>query len=315
MSRLLRRAFLRFLGAALLPPLAVSLPTLSAHDWEQETPLVTSIREHLEAVFSGLNMALDFRRINARYDEEFRIQINGFNLYPVASCFKAFLVLCYFLHTPQSEWAYDESSPIYRTAVYSDNTDTGVVLDEVARRVPGHQNPIEKFNNFLHSTIGLTSGLRTWDWPDTPVVGLTDPRFAPSVTRQVLVDGQAFSVDNIFTAADLGHGYDFLARGEHFTPSPVLREAIRMTKTLLSIPAPEYQSPIERVYAGGYMGKDGILPGRDVATGRVVNDAGVLSVGSSAYLIAFMSAGESESTAIVVLREVVGQIEVYEAGS
>jgi hypothetical protein len=299
-----RREFLKLLGIALSPP---------AGDWEWETPTVASMRAYLESVFAGLNMALDFRRINAQYDEEFRIQINASNLYPVASCFKAFLALYYFLHTPQSEWLYDDNSTVYRTVVYSDNVLTGRLLDEVAQRVPGRQNAIEKFNDFLHTTIGLSSGLHTWDWPNTPVVGIRDDRFAPSETRQVFVDGQGYPVANAFTAADLGRGYDFLVRGEHFTQSPVLRDAIQMTKRLLSIPAENYQSPIERVYVQGYMGKDGILPARDVATGRVVNDAGAIWIHESAYIIAFMSAGESESTAISVLREVVGQIERYEA--
>ncbi len=301
-----RRKFLKLLAMAVSPVLPFS------GDWERETPLVASIREYLESVFAGLNMALDFRRINGQQDEEFRIQLNAFSLYPVASCFKAFLALDYFLHTPQSEWASDQNSTVYRTIVFSDNTLTGVLLDEVAQRIPGRQNAIEKFNDFLHTTVGVTSGLHTWNWPDTPVAGLSDARFAPSETRQVIVDGQLYLVDNVFTVADLARGYDFLVRGQYFAPSPTLHDAIAATIALLSIPAQEYQSPIERAYPAGYMGKDGILPARDVATGRVVNDAGVITVDDSAYIIAFLSAGESESTAITVLREVVGQIERYE---
>jgi hypothetical protein len=43
-----------------------------------------------------------------------------------------------------------------------------------------------------------------------------------------------------------------------------------------------------------------------------VDDAGVLHVGGNTYLIAFMSVSESESLALNVLREVIGQIDVYE---
>ncbi len=304
MTFLNRREFLKLWGAVVLQ-----------RDWDHETPLVTSIREYLESVIGGLNMALDFRRINRHYDEEFRIQINAFNLYPVASCFKAFLVLYYFLYTPQSEWRYDEISIVYRAAVYSDNTDTGVLLDEVAQRVISRKNAIEKFNDFLRIIVGLANGLHSWNWPDTPVVGMTDPRFAPSASRAVYADGQPYPVDNVFTAADLGRGYDFLWRGDYFTRSPVLRDAIRATRDLLSIPASGYQSPIERVYPDGYVGKDGILPASDVAVGRVVDDAGILRSNENSYLVAFMSAGESESTAITVLREVVNQMAVYDAGS
>jgi hypothetical protein len=281
-------------------------------DWDHETPIVTTIREYLESVIGSLSMALDFRAINHQQDEEFRIQINAFGLMPVASCFKAFLVLYYFLNTPQEAWEAGENTTVYSTAVYSNNVQTGVLLDEVGQRVPGRQNAIEKFNDFLHTSIGLTSGLHTWDWPENPLVGVSDPRFVASNTHAVIVDGQLYQVDNAFTAADLARGYDFLTRGEYFTHITELRDAIQATRTLLSISAADYQSPIERVYPSGYMGKDGILPGRDIAVGRVVNDAGVISIEDRSYILAFMSAGESESTVIDILREVVNQISVYE---
>ena len=37
--------------------------------------------------------------------------------------------------------------------------------------------------------------------------------------------------------------------------------------------APDYQSPIERVFPAGYMGKDGVLPAGDVEAGRFRADA------------------------------------------
>jgi hypothetical protein len=307
-----RREFLKASGAVLLPLLTGAYPRQG--DWERETPLVTSIREYLASVFGQQNMALDFRCINAHHDEEFRIQINASHLYPVASCFKAFLALYYFFYTPQIEWDYGDSSVVYRTVVFSDNTQTGVLLAEMGERVAGPLNAVEKFNDFLHMPLGLSNGLHTWDWPNTPVAGIRDPRFTPTPTRQVYIDGQSFPVDNAFTAADLARGYDFLLRGESFTQSPVLRDAIQATKSVLSIPATDYQSPIERAYPPGYMGKDGILPSRDIATGRVVNDAGIVALPDRSYILAFMCAGESESTAIAVLRQIVSQIDIYESG-
>ena len=74
------------LGAAALARPLVAL----GMDWEAENPLAKQVREYLEGIFAGKVMALDFRRINAQFDEEFRIQINAYNIYPVASCFKAF---------------------------------------------------------------------------------------------------------------------------------------------------------------------------------------------------------------------------------
>jgi hypothetical protein len=128
------------------------------------------------------------------------------------------------------------------------------------------------------------------------------------------VRGIAYPVINFFTAADFARGYDILARGHVFAVSPVVREAIEATRALLSIPDPNYQSPIERVFPAGYMGKDGILPGSELSFGRVVNDAGVVSVNGSHYIITFLSAGESESVALDVLKSVIDQIGVYEAG-
>jgi hypothetical protein len=304
-----RRHFLALLGAAF----ALTRHTLAA-DWDHETPLAKSVSDYLKNIIDGRKMALDFRRINSQNDEEFRIQINANDYYPVASCFKAFAALYYFLNTPPDAWDYGEYTPVYRTAVYSNNAQTGVLLDEVARRVPGGGNAIEKFNNFLHDVVGIDSGLHTWNWETSPTIGLSDERFAPGGRRTVRIGDQAYNVDNVFTAADLARGYDLLTRGEAFSRSDLMRQAIDQTRKLLSIRAPDYQSPIERVYKAGYMGKDGVLPASDVATGRVIDDAGVVSTDEAQYIIAFMSAGESESTAVWVLSEVIGQIQAYENG-
>jgi hypothetical protein len=306
-----RRRFLRLMGAASLG--AWGAGRAHAYDWYAETPLAASIRRELESVFGDLSMALDFRCINSHLDEEFRIQINANDLYPVASCFKAFVVLYYFLTMPPEEWDATEYTPLYRMAVFSDNGATGVVLDNVSRRVAGAENAIEKFNNFLLATVGIENGLHTWKWEGSPTAGLSDLRFAPSFQRVVRVRGIDYQVDNVFTAADLARGYDFITRGEFFTQSPEFREAVRATKALLSISAGDvYRSPIERVYPGGYMGKDGVLPATDVAVGRVIDDAGAIKAGDNSYLVAFMSAGDSESTAINVLRTVIQQIDIYE---
>lgn len=309
---LTRRRFLSLaaglIGAAALP--------IRAQDWADESPLIESIRSDLQTYIGGLNMALDFRCIDRDLRECFRIQINADNLMPVASCFKAFAVLYYYLNTQPESWQDDENSALYRMTVYSDNGATGVVLADVAGRVPGDGNAIIKFNDFLRGTMGLRNGLHTWNHTGSPTVGMSDLRFAPSAVngRVVRMRGQEHQVDNVFTAADLARGHDYIWRGEFFTQSETFRRAAQATKALLSIPATRigYVSPIERVYPRGYMGKDGILPSDMIATGRVVNDAGVLSAGDDHFIISFMSAGESESTALAVLAEVVRQMGIYE---
>ena len=311
MASLSRRHFLRLMAGAALGAASRTV----AQDWEVESPLVAGMRHDLEQVIGGLNMSLDFRGFDSAQNEVFRLQINADWLQPVASCFKAFIVPYYFLNTPPDAWDYGETSLLYSVVVHSNNGATGVVLDNIARRVPGSDNAIVKFNNFL-AQMGLSSGLHTWNWEGTPTEGLTDPRFAPSMVtgRVVRIRGQVFQVDNAFTAADLARGHDFITRGEHFTQSEQMREALRLSKQLLSLPSTStgYLSPLERVYPLGYTGKDGILPASDIQTGRVVNDAGVVHVGSRSYIIAFMSAGESESVALNVLREVIHQMSVYE---
>jgi hypothetical protein len=306
-----RRRFLEILGAG-----TIVLPLkLQTGDWGTETPEVTAMREYLEEVIGGLNMALDFRCFHDNRDEQFRIQINAFNLMPVASCFKAWVVLYYFLNTPANEQDITEFSPVYQMAVNSSNVDTGIVLLDVAERITGRGNAIEKFNDFLTIRIGMANGLHSWNWSDSPTIGLTDPRFAPTAQRLVYFAGQGYPIDNAFTAADLARGYDFLVRGETFTQSSELKTAIQATRAPLSIRGSNYSSPIERAYNGDYIGKDGILPSADTPIGRVVDDAGIIIIGDHTYLISFMSAGESESTAVDVLGEVVQQMNNYEQES
>lgn len=274
------------------------------------------MRQQLETVIGGLNMALDFRCIRRARDERFRIQINAFNLMPVASCFKAWAVLYYLLHTPPEAQDTTEFSPLYQMAVNSDNVQTGVVLMDVAERVSGRANAIEKFNDFMTIKIGMANGLHSWNWTGSPTAGLTDPRFAPSSQRLVYAAGQGYPIDNAVWASDLARGYDFLLRGETFTQSPALKTALQATRALLSIRASTYNSPIERAYPDGdYTGKDGILPSADTPIGRVVNDAGLITTGDHTYLIAFMSAGESESTALDVLKAIIAEMLAYENGS
>jgi hypothetical protein len=307
-----RRHFLQMITAGVA--LAGLRP--AAADWEAESPAAAAIRAELEALFGGRQMALDFRGISPTHDEQFRIQINAFDLLPVASCFKTWLILYYFLYTPAEDWDTHPGSPAYETAVNSGNLSTGVLLAEVAQRLPGQRNPIEKFNDFLRRQVGMArSGLHTWNWPLSPTVGLSDPRYAPSEQRQMRGRAGSYRIDNLFTAADMGRGWDVLARGVAFSRQPRLRAALQATLDLLAIPASNYQSPIERVYPMGYIGKDGILPSGDTPAGRVIADAGLLNGAKNRYIVVFMSAGESEVVAVEVLRQVVAQIAAYEAAT
>ncbi|MCA0456505.1 MAG: hypothetical protein LCI00_21205 [Chloroflexi bacterium] len=312
--QLTRRRFLQLLGSAALLPL--QQPPTGPNDWTQETDLARSIREFLEESFSGWEMALDFRRINANNNQEFIIQIQSDKLYPVASCFKAWIALYYYFYTPRDQWQDTQGTPLYSTIVFSNNTEAGTTLAEVANRVPGAGNPIEKFNDFLRTRVGMTNGMYSWNWTGSGTAGFTDERFVPSDNRGMTYNGEFYRVDNLFNVTDLAHGYDVLQRGQSFARWSTMYDAIMATDALLSIRASDYTSPLEYVFPEGYMGKDGILPATDLppGLGRVIADAGVITVGDAHYIIAFMSMGVGESIVRNKLDDLARMIEVYERG-
>lgn len=273
------------------------------------------IRQNLEAKFAGKEMGLDFRRINDKGELDFTIQINSTELYPVASAFKAWVVLYYFLYTPLDKWEYSATSHVYRVAVYSNNSLTGNLIHDTAPYAPGEGNTIEKFNNFLTDVVGMEHGIYGWYWiGPTPTNNIIDPRFAPGRGRLVRVREMTEFVGNVSTATDLANGWDFIARAEQHPrwSEEHFRKAIEATRQILSIPSSRYRSPIERVLFGGYTGKDGTLQVGDLAVGRVIDDAGLVRVPDGQYIIAFMSAGESEESTDPALSEVIDSIRTYQ---
>lgn len=315
-KKLHRRKFLGLMGAGALSMLApTDLLPLSTLKAQIEPAIVRDIRRTLQAAFRDKEMSLDFRRYSLDGELEFQIQINHEELYPVASAFKAFLVLYYFLNTPKEEWAYTEpNDTIYRVAVYSNNTQTGVALDDIAERVAGDGNPIEKFNDFLLDFIGMEQGLFSWKWPGSPTVGFVDMRFEPTNDREVHVRSLAERIENVSTAADMAKGWDFIITAERnpLWSNNHFRESILATRELLSIPALDYRSPIELALLTGYIGKDGTLPQGTISLGRVINDAGIIPVKDGNYLVSFMSTGEAEYTIQPAIGQVIDSIRRYQ---
>jgi len=129
--------------------------------------------------------------------------------------------------------------------------------------------------------------------------------------RLVTYNDEVYSVDNVFTAAALVHGFDVLLRGQVFAKWERMQRAVQATYDLLSIPAANYRSPIERIFTQGYTGKDGVLPATDLPVGRVINDAGVVSYEGRRYIIAYLSMGEGDLAADDALEAVRQQIERY----
>ncbi|RMG75813.1 MAG: hypothetical protein D6711_05530, partial [Chloroflexi bacterium] len=101
-----------------------------------------------------------------------------------------------------------------------------------------------------------------------------------------------------------------LQRGRFDAVHPQAQEAVDTTRWLLSLQADEYQSFIERVW-GEYIGKDGVIPAEDSPVGRVTNDAGIVQVGSSTYIISAMYT-DGEFRFLELLRGVFDALREYE---
>ena len=144
--------------------------------------------------------------------------------------------------------------------------------------------------------------------------GLLDLRYRPSPEsgRVVQLDGRSYWIFNVCTANDLARGHEFITRGRGCGPGAGVAQALRHTRALLGRPEAEHLSPIERVFAPGYVGKHGSILPSDIPVGHVYNDAGLLKLGRRRYLVAFMSMAEPERQALSALREVVWQIGLVE---
>jgi len=303
-----RRTLLKWLAGA-----AISSSTSIA--WAapgRPSPRLNNLRNALTEAIGDLAIGLDLRQINPETGDEYlRIQINADQLYPVASCFKTWLALYYLWYTPEADWRYGEGAPVHSTIVYSNNTRTGELIDQVGARINRYGNALEKFNDFLLFDMGLRHGLYRWGWEGTPVEDLVDRRFTPSlINRHITIGDERYLMDNLSTAADLADGYAFLLH----PPDAVYQQAANITLGLCSISAPEFPAPIERAFERDYTGKDGVLPADRSVIGRVINDAGVITVGQSTYIIGYLCAGEGEWVGMNVLREIARILEDYEAG-
>ncbi len=331
--KLTRREFLRLSAGLSAGMTAAGTTVTRATRWVAPTYLQTATPPTAPPDTTGLEAAIrdavgsqligvDLRRLDANQQVVFAITINQEPLYPVASCFKAFLVYFYFWNTPPEQWQTGPESDAYRVAVFSDNVRTGFLLRDAAAAVEVYGNALEKFNDCLLYNIGMTHGIHTWDWAGNPLIGFTDPRFEPSEERVVNVRGVAHRIDNVTTPTDLANGYTFLAQAAAGTlaPRPLdpffdMERAQRSAQAaldLLAIPAANYDSPLERAGTTGYIGKDGILRQSDISTGNVVGDAGLVQVGDQRYVIAFISVSQSEYAAVLTLTALVDTVRAFE---
>lgn len=268
------------------------------------------LMDDLRALLDGRAIGFDLRHMNERGEEYFRVQVNQDALYPTASCFKLMLVLYYLWHTPQNQWHLERGSIPYSVAVYSNNMRTGELLQAVGERIDIYGNAVEKFNDFLLFELGLRNGLYRWNWPGNPVEGQLDRRFAPSyVSRYVQLGYERYVMDNLTTAEELADVYALLLQ-PHSSRQPML-DAMR---ELFSIPAEDYDAPIERAFDQLYTGKDGVIPSDASMMGRIINDAGIIRVGNNLYVLSYLCAGEGEFVGMTLLGQVAERLRDYRHG-
>lgn len=245
----------------------------------------------LEETIGDRNISLDFRSLSGPTEQ---ITINADLYRPTASSFKAFVVLYYFLNMP-TDAPFEEGTPVYSMAVYSNNVKTGQVLMDVARQ-NNWQNPITAFNDFLLS-IGMVEGLHDWDYPGSPTMGWHDNRFGLNQDRAVVANGRHAIYYNVTTATDIANGYQYLATAEAnpLWQDQAFRQAISQTRDLLAIRAEGFPSPAEGVLGEfSFYGKDGALPSNNSSLGRVLNEGMVITYDNHTYIMSVMSVAQSE---------------------
>jgi hypothetical protein len=305
MSKITRRQMLMMLGASAVAPQMGFIPLNSDR--------LARLQGQINDLFATENIGFDLRGWNRILNREtFRISVNGDAYFPVASSFKSLLILYYFWNTPRQLWRDDPESDAYRVAVFSNNLLTGTLLENTAQYIGGFGNAIQKFNIFLTYTLGLNSGIFSWDWQGSPTVGQRDLYYEPTEQRSVTYNGERYDITNLFSASDLSQFYVYLLNPNAFPQYEQAQEAIIRTRTLLGIPASGYQSPIERAF-GSYIGKDGVIPTEDSQFGRVTNDAGIVRPVMHDYVISILYA-QGEFRLVEFLRTIRRYLVQYEVG-
>lgn len=301
------------------------IPTTSPDDLTNSSGMVSAagidlLRDRILGLIDGREIGFALRELDENGVVVASIDYQSSELYPVASCFKAFVVYYYFWFTPEDLWQTDRQSDVYQVAVFSNNVRTGVVIRDTGQYLDIYGNPLEKFNDTLLFRLGMKEGLHTWKWEGNPLIGFTDRRYAPSDKRIMNIHGTTHIADNLTTAADLAQGYVFMEQAALGTLIPDPRDPFFDTERariasiaaldLLSISAENYKSPIERAGVD-YIGKDGVLREGDLSAGVVISDAGLIEIDGRRFAMSFISVGHSEFYAVEMVKSIVGYIREY----
>ncbi|MFZ4813227.1 MAG: hypothetical protein ACOYL5_01730 [Phototrophicaceae bacterium] len=300
-----RRHFLTLMGALALPPLLPGVPSNAAQ-----------LQSTLEDLIGSRNIGVAVGRYliqDATLIESYRVGINADALRPTASCFKAWIPAYYYTFMPPELWDDGEGAELRSVVQESNNTNTGRILALVGEQ-QAFGNALEKFNDFLLYGLKLQHGISSWNWPNNPLEGVVDDRFSSGEGRMVAAGGELHAVGNVTTATDTLNGYQALLTRSlpNDAPNDFARrqEAALRTLDLLALSSTtDYLSPIERILGkDSYTGKDGVLPAEQITTGRVINDAGIIPLREGVAMVSFFSVGESEYSAVEILRGLIAAI-------
>ncbi|PJF22166.1 MAG: hypothetical protein CUN56_07385 [Phototrophicales bacterium] len=176
---------------------------------------------------------------------------------------------------------------LYRMIVYSDNYSTGNVL-AYAYEYTGldHLNPIEAFNAWSETTIGISpeSGMRQWDQGETDNPAYIDHRFD---NRTTLIRGVPRFYNNTISALDLARYYAWLYDQ---MGTDLFDQAVALMSVVEGFPGFLEQTALR--LGGVPVSKDGFVgPGdeNNAQNEYLTADAGLILLDDRALLVVSMS--------------------------
>lgn len=310
-----RRTFLKTAAGlsalALMPPITRTFAAQAARRAAQtdyltamETPYAAPMNLPFERVLGAANVGLLLYEVSAA---RLLVALQPENPLPVASAFKAPLLMYFVDQVPREVWAsvpvehwnaasssglpaaYREAwtahqhilRALYQTIVLSDNATTGTVLGYVAA-AHDETDAVRRFNDWAQETVGVSqlSGLSAWGQGIPGGMTYTDARFNG---RGTTISGQVYPFDNMMTPRDLGLFYVWML-------AEMDAQGQRVCRNLLSTIYNNRGANLERLalaQGGTPYSKNGSL---ETDAGYVVTDAGLMALPDGReYLLVMLS--------------------------
>ncbi len=267
-----------------------------------EEPQQTALKAILEAFDIALRekeMGLVASRWNNQGQLLYRLRYNDQELYAIASTFKTFAAYYYFMNTPQDEWEFAYADNVYSMVIYSNNTKTGNVLADAATRIESDRNRVEKFNDWMQTTFGISdiSGIYSWGFGNMSTPFETDERYAPGSRNPngyVDVRGARVPVINRYTTADTALATEYIANIP-FMPdaTPQMVAAAEAVRYLMSVNDPLYPTTFDKISHNlGTWRKYGYLGPNEIGTAALTETIVIPLFDGGHLVIAMLSTGE-----------------------